>query len=379
MATRLFQPLLLDQLELQNRIIVSPMCQYSAENGCAHDWHIMHIGQFAMANPGLIMLEGTAVEANGRISEGDLCLFNDHQEAAIERLTQFVHNHSGSKLGMQLFHSGRKGSQRRPWDVDPDGNSGTTLSSKDGGWDCYAPSTQQFDKKYPMPIEASKDHLNRIKASFVNAAARAARAGIDTIELHYAHGYLLHSFLSEVSNHRTDEYGGEIENRMRFPLEVFEAVREVWPDHKPIGARVSGTDHGKAENAWKLEDALLFSRALTARGCDYIDVSSGYLSPNQDVPKDDPGFQVYLAKTIKQVVDVPVFSVGTIVSPKQAEQILDNGSADAVCLARAMLLDPRWVWRAAFELQEQPKFPPQYERAFMWGFQDTVERMRKGE
>lgn len=368
MNNGLFDPLKLKSLELQNRIIVSPMCQYSADEGIAGDWHIMHIGQFATANPGLIFLEGTAVMAEGRISPQDLCLYNDEQEDGIRRLVDFVHQHSESKIGMQLFHSGRKGSQHRPWSKNGQWDDGETIPLEKGGWSGCAPSAIRYDASFRTPVEASPADLEKIKSAFVESAKRADRAGIDTIELHYAHGYLLHTFLSSVSNHRTDNYGGSLENRMRFPLEVFQAVRAVWPDAKPLGGRISGTDFGLDVDAWTLEDAIIFAQALEASGCDYLDVSAGFLSPNQELKGYGPGFQVPLAARIKSETRVPTLTVGAIVDPVHADQVIRDGDADAVAIARGMLYDPRWPWHAAHALGETPKGPPQYERTFAMDF-----------
>jgi len=355
MTSKLFEPLDLREISLHNRIVVSPMCQFSAEGGAVSDWHLMHIGQFAIANPGLILLEGTAVENEGRITESDLCLYNDEHEAALKRIVSFVRKNSQSKMGVQLFHSGRKGSQRHPWKAGD--SEEAILPRSEGGWSGVAPSSIRFDDTFPIPDEATYQDLKRIKQSFVDSAIRAKRIGLDTVELH--------SFLSVVSNKRGDEYGGELENRMRFPLEVFEAVRNVWPEDKPLGARISGSDHGLAADSWCIEDAVIFSQALKASGCDYIDVSSGFLSPEQNIENYGPGFQVDLAKRIKDESGLSTFTVGVIVNGNQANDIIHSGKADAVCIGRGMLCDPRWTWRAAYDLGETPQFPPQYARAFL--------------
>ncbi len=377
MSPGLFDPLKLKSIELQNRIVVSPMCQYSAKDGCAGDWHTMHIGQFAVSNPGLIFMEGTAVEARGRISKGDLCLYTDEQEAAVKRIIAFVREHSQTRIGVQLFHSGRKGSQVSPCEKSRAPELGETLLPEDGGWPGCAPSPLRFDENYPCPREATHEDLRRIKNAFVESATRAARAGFDTIEIHYAHGYLLHSFLSSVSNQRSDSYGGSLENRMRFPLDVFEAVRAIWPESRPLGARISGTDHGLEDNAWTLDDAANFAQALKTRGCDYLDVSSGFLSPNQKIEGYGPGFQVNLAARIREETNLPIFTVGVVVAPKQADEIIRTGQADAVALARGMVYDPRWPWHAAHELGATAHYPPQYERTFTHHFPETFAEMNK--
>eukprot|EP00439_Symbiodinium_sp_Y106_P089370 s1_g1906.t1 len=344
------------------------MCQYSAVKGCASEWHTMHIGQFAVANPGLIMLEGTAVEPDGRISPADLCLYNDEQEEALARLVQFVKQISDAKVGIQLFHSGRKGSQQLPRLADE------SLPIAKGGWEVLAPSPIAFSEAYPVPLEVTHQDMERVVGAFAEAAQRAARAGIDVVELHYAHGYYLHTFLSSVSNQRSDAYGGSAEARMKHPLEVFEAVNNVLQNSTAVlGARVSGTDHGLDEDAWTLEDALSFGKELAARGCAFLDVSSGFLSPHQAIADYGPGFQVKLAEEIKQATGVPTFAVGVITGAQQANTLVSSGAVDAVALGRGMLLEPRWPWRAARELGHKPQFPIQYERAFMHGFPDMFD------
>lgn len=363
MTSKLFEPLDLRTISLHNRIVVSPMCQFSANDGAASDWHLMHIGQLAISNPGLILLEGTAVGDDGRITESDLCLYTDEQESALKKIVCFVRKNSQSKIGIQLFHSGRKGSQRHPWKAG--GSEDVILPIPEGGWNGIAPSSIRFDDTFPIPDEATYQDLERIKQSFVDSAIRANRIGLDTVELHFAHGYLLHSFLSAVSNKRSDQYGGELENRMRFPLEVFNAVRSVWPEGKPLGARISGSDHGLETDTWCIEDAVVFSKMLKESGCDYIDVSSGFLSTEQNIENYGPGFQVNLAKRVKEESGLPTFAVGVIVNGNQANEIIGSGKADAVCIGRGMLYDPRWTWRAAHDLGEPPQFPPQYKRAFL--------------
>jgi 2,4-dienoyl-CoA reductase-like NADH-dependent reductase (Old Yellow Enzyme family) len=371
MTSALFRPLKLADLTLQNRIIVSPMCQYSAESGVAGDWHIMHIGQFAVANPGLIMLEGTAVLPDGRISPTDLCLYNEDQENGLKRVVDFVRSHSDTKLGIQLFHSGRKGSQYRPWDHGASYGEGDTISVSQGGWTLTGPSAIRYSMEYPLPQMLDMAGMDRIKQAFVESAKRALRIGLDSVELHYAHGYLLHTFLSPVSNHRDDSYGGSLQNRMRFPLEVFSAVRDVWPHSKPLGARISGSDFGTDAEAWNIEDAVVFAKALQSLGCDYLDVSGGFLSPDQNFADVyGPAYQTKLSKRIKAETELPTITVGAITDAQQANGIIENGQADAVALARGMLYDPRWPWRAAYALKETAHFPPQYERAFAMGYPD---------
>lgn len=377
MKPYLFEPLQIADVTLKNRIIVSPMCQYSAKNGVADDWHLMHIGQFAVANPGLIFLEGTAVLPEGRISTHDLCLYNEEQLSGIKRIVDFVRSHSDSLVGVQLFHSGRKGSQYRPWDNGLDFSEGDSIPLSKGGWNISAPSPIAYSPEYGTPSELSKSDLVRIRNAFVESAKLADRAGLDTIELHYAHGYLLHSFLSPVSNQRDDEYGGSESNRLRFPLEVFDAVRSVWPVGKPLGARISGSDFGTDSDALTIDDAIIFAKSLVAAGCDYLDVSGGFLSPEQDFfSAYGPGFQVDLAKQVKHATGLPTFSVGLISGAQQAEDIIKTGSADAVAIARGMLYDPRWPWHAAYRLGAKPTFPAQYERAFSFGYAEAFEEQK---
>ncbi len=379
MTYGLFDSLALGSVTLQNRIVVSPMCQYSAPEGVADDWHIMHVGQFAVANPGLIFLEGTAVAPDGRISKDDLCLYNDEQEAGLRRLSRFVSRHSNSKLGIQLFHAGRKGSQYKPWDHGATFGDGDTIVEADGGWRLKAASAIPYSDDFPEPDAATEAELDSIKDAFVQSAVRADRAGIEVLELHYAHGYLLHTFLSQVSNQRTDQYGGSAAARMRFPLEVFKAVRDVWPVGKALGARISGSDFGIYSESWNVEDAVGFGMALKKAGCEFLDVSGGFLSPDQNfVEVYGPGFQVDLAQRVKTEIGLPTISVGAITSPRQADRIIARGAADAVAIARGMLYDPRWSWRAAYQLKAAPQFPPQYERAFALGypelFNDSIKR-----
>jgi len=376
MTQSLFDSLALGGVTLQNRIVVSPMCQYSAPNGVAGDWHIMHIGQFAVANPGLIFLEGTAIAPDGRISTGDLCLFNDAQEAGLKRLSRFVGEHSGSKLGIQLFHAGRKGSQYKPWEHGAEFGDGDTISVADGGWQPKGPSPIAYSDSFLKPDALTEMELESIISAFVDSAIRADRAGIDVLELHYAHGYLLHTFLSPISNQRTDKYGGSDEARMRFPLDVFRAVRDVWPDNKSLGARISGSDFGTDPESWNVENAVAFGGALKEAGCEFLDVSGGFLSPDQNFAEVyGPSFQVDLAQKIKSEIGLPTITVGAITSPQQADSIISRGAADAVAIARGMLYDPRWPWHAAHQLNATPTFPPQYERAFGLGYPDLFNEM----
>jgi 2,4-dienoyl-CoA reductase-like NADH-dependent reductase (Old Yellow Enzyme family) len=354
MRSALFSPLSLREMTLANRIVVSPMCQYSAREGSATDWHLMHLGQFCVSGPGLVIVEATAVESRGRISYGDLGLYADDNEAALRRIVAFCRKYDDSKIGIQLAHAGRKGSDHLPWE-DPD----RPLAPAEGAWTTVGPSEVSYGEGWPPPQELDPKGLQAVKEAFVQATRRAARLDFDLVEIHAAHGYLLHEFLSPLSNHRIDAYGGSRENRMRFPLEVIAATREVWPEQKPLGVRISATDY--AEGGWDIDDSLALAAELKNRGCDYIDVSGGGLVPQQRIPLG-PGYQVPHAARIRREVGVTTMAVGMINQPRQAEEIIAGGQADLVALARGMLYDPRWTWHAAEELGVKLEYPPQYRR-----------------
>ena len=368
-SPRLFTPLRLRGLELANRIVISPMCQYSALEGCANDWHKVHLGQLALGGAGLLIIEATAVEPIGRITAGCLGLYDDATEQAMAALLATLRSLSNlhspeperaairqapMPIGLQVAHAGRKASSARPWE------GGQLVTPVDGGWTTVGPSAVPHLESEAAPRELSLEDLAALKARFVDTTHRAARLGIDAIEVHAAHGYLLHQFLSPISNRRTDRYGGSAENRMRFPLEVFEAMRAAWPADRPMGLRVSATDW--VEGGWDPEQSVALARALKAMGCDWIDASSGGVSPKQQIPVG-PGYQVHLAERIRQAVDIPVMAVGMITEPEQAEAILAEGKADLVALARGMLYDPRWAWHAAARLGASVQAPPQYWRS----------------
>jgi 2,4-dienoyl-CoA reductase-like NADH-dependent reductase (Old Yellow Enzyme family) len=353
-TSALFQPIKLRELDLPNRIMISPMCQYSATDGNANDWHLIHLGQLALGGAGLLCLEATAVEAIGRITPACLGLYSEENEAALRRLIAGLRRHSAMPLAIQLAHAGRKGSSYSPWD------GGKLIEPKAGGWEPIAPSSVPFSPSEPPPREMHAADLERVRDGFVHATRRAAALGFDAIELHAAHGYLLHQFLSPLSNRRNDRYGGPLENRMRFPLEVFSAMRKVWPEAKPLGVRISASDW--IEGGWDLPQSLEFARQLKAGGCDWIDASSGGLSPEQKITLA-PGYQVPFAEAIRKEVGIPTIAVGLITEPRQAEDIVAAGRADMVALARGMLFDPHWAWRAAAELGGQVRAPSQYWRA----------------
>jgi 2,4-dienoyl-CoA reductase-like NADH-dependent reductase (Old Yellow Enzyme family) len=350
----LFSPLQLRGLQIANRIIVSPMCQYSAVRGEASDWHMIHLGSLALSGAGMLCLEATAVEPEGRITPGDLGLWDDVTEAALVPVLKAIRTHSKIPVTVQLAHAGRKASSQAPWE------GGKQITVADGGWLALAPSAVPHAPTEDAPLALDAAGLNRVRDAFAASAKRAARLGIDAIEIHAAHGYLLHEFLSPLSNQRTDEYGGSLENRMRFPLEVFDAIRAAFPSDSPVGVRVSASDW--VEGGWDIDQTVAFAQALKSRGCDWIDASSGGVSPDQKIPLK-PGYQVPFAERLKREVGLPVMAVGLITKASQAEEILESGQADMVALARAMLYDPRWPWHAAAEMGASVSAPPQYWRS----------------
>ena len=352
--SKLFSPFILRNLTLENRIMVSPMCQYSATDGNASDWHLIHLGQLALGGAGLLCIEATAVESIGRITPACLGLYSDDNETALRRLLAALRRHADTPLAIQLAHAGRKASSHTPWD------GGKLIAHDAGGWEPIAPSALPFASSEPPPREMNVADLERVREAFVRAAQRADRLGIDALELHAAHGYLLHTFLSPLSNRRSDGYGGSLENRMRFPLEVFSAVRKVWPEAKPLGVRISASDW--IEDGWDLAQSIELAQRLKAAGCDWIDASSGGLAPAQRIAPG-PGFQVPFAEAIRKEVRIPTIAVGLITEPRQAEDIIAGGHADMVALARGMLFEPHWAWRAAAELGGEVRAPKQYWRA----------------
>ena len=350
----LFSPIRLRELALPNRIMVAPMCQYSAEKGEANDWHFTHINSLALSGAAMFCVEATAVEAIGRITPGCLGLWNDVTETALRPILASVRKHSKIAVAIQLAHAGRKGSSHRPWD------GGQQMPLADGGWQTEGPSEVAHKEGELKPRALDAMALKRVHDAFVEATRRAHRLGFDAIELHCAHGYLLHQFLSPISNRRNDRYGGSLQNRMRFPLEVFDAVRAVFPPKKPVGIKVSATDW--VDGGWDIEQTIEFARELKKRGVDWIDVSSGGVSPLQKIPLA-PGYQVPLAQAIKEATGVATMAVGLITEAGQAEEIVASGKADMVALARGMLYDPRWAWHAAAELGGEVSAPPQYWRS----------------
>jgi 2,4-dienoyl-CoA reductase-like NADH-dependent reductase (Old Yellow Enzyme family) len=352
--SKLFSPISIGQLTLKNRISIAPMCQYSADQGKATPWHLIHLGHLALSGAGIMFTEATAVEAIGRITPADLGLWSDATEQALAEVLQAIRKHSSIPIAMQLSHAGRKASTRAPWE------GGQSIPSNAGGWTTVAPSPIPFAPHDEVPSALDRAGMQRIRDAFVATAGRADRIGIDGIELHAAHGYLLHQFLSPLANQRDDEYGGSLENRVRFPLQVFDAVRAAFPAHKPVGVRVSATDW--VAGGWDIEQTVLFAHELKKRGCDFLDVSSGGLSPLQQIPVG-PNYQVPFATRLKDEVGMPTIAVGLITEAEQAEQIIASGQADMTALARGILYDPRWPWHAAAKLGAQVEAPPQYWRS----------------
>jgi 2,4-dienoyl-CoA reductase-like NADH-dependent reductase (Old Yellow Enzyme family) len=354
MTSALFSSLAVANVKLDNRIVVSPMCQYSADDGCANDWHLTHLGMLANSGAGLLVVEATHVERRGRITHGCLGLYSDANEAALKRVVDHCRRIGVAKLGIQLAHSGRKGSAQRPWE------GGHSLKADADPWETIAPSAIPFGPDWPTPRAMTEDDMARVSAAFVGAAKRAVRLGFDAVELHFAHGYLLHSFLSPISNKRGDGYGGTFENRMRFPLAIVRAARAVVPNGVPLGARITGSDW--MGGGLTPEDAVVLARALKSAGLDYVCVSSGGISSEARNPST-PGYNTPLAEKVRHEAGITTRVVGLIVAPKQAEAIIGEGQADMVALARAFLDDPHWAWQAARVLGAEVNRPLQYQRA----------------
>jgi 2,4-dienoyl-CoA reductase-like NADH-dependent reductase (Old Yellow Enzyme family) len=356
MSSALFTPTALRGLTLPNRIVVSPMCQYSAVDGSATDWHLMHLGKFAVSGAGLVIIEATHAEARGRITHGCLGLYSDDNERALKRVVDFCHQAGSAKIGMQISHAGRKGSARLPWV-----GRGESLPADEKPWETIAPSAVPHGPGWPAPRALDEEGLAVAKEAHVDSTRRAARIGIDLIECHIAHGYFLHEFLSPLSNKRTDKYGGSLENRMRYPLEVFAAMREAWPSDRPMGVRHSVTDW--AEGGWTPPEAEVFAAELKKLGCDYMTATTGGLSVHQKIPIGE-GHQVEFARRLRDKTGMPIIAVGMIFDPHHAERILQDGDADFIALARGVLSDPHWPWRAAAALDADVDYPAQYVRGY---------------
>jgi 2,4-dienoyl-CoA reductase-like NADH-dependent reductase (Old Yellow Enzyme family) len=352
--THLFSPFKVGELSLDNRIVIAPMCQYSAVDGCMTDWHMQHLGSLALSGAALLTIEATAVTPEGRITYGDVGLYSDANEIAMARVLDAIRQWSPIPIAVQLAHAGRKASTDLPW------KGGAQVAPESPhGWRTVAPSPLPFAPADAAPTALRREDLARIRDGFAAAARRAARLGLDAVQLHNAHGYLLHQFVSPLSNQRDDEYGGELANRMRFPLEVFDAVRAAFPADRPVAVRVSGTDW--IDGGWTIEETCVFAQELEKRGCSAIHVSSGGLAP-ANIPLA-PGYQVPLARRVKAAVKMPVIAVGMITEFDQAEAILAAGDADFIALARAVLYDPRWPWHAAAHFGAQVRAPSQYLRS----------------
>ena len=353
--SKLFSPINLGPLALPNRIAIAPMCQYSAQDGFPTDWHMIHLGHLALSGAALLILEATAVTPEGRISPDDLGLWTDEHAAALEPIVNAMRRHAPIKIAIQLAHAGRKASSDVPWqggaNIPPD---------QPRGWQTVAPSSVPHAEGETVPLALDAAGLARVKEGFVAAARRADALGLDAIELHGAHGYLLHQFMSPLANRREDEYGGSLENRIRFPLEVFDAVRAAVSPEMVVGMRISASDW--VEGGWDVEQSVVLARELEQHGCQFIHVSSGGVSPLQKIPLA-PGYQIDFAARIKAETSMPVIGVGLITEAKHAEEIVAAGQADMVALARAMLYDPRWPWHAAAELGATVTAPPQYWRS----------------
>jgi 2,4-dienoyl-CoA reductase-like NADH-dependent reductase (Old Yellow Enzyme family) len=353
--SQLFTPLNLGTLTLPNRIIIAPMCQYSAALGSASDWHMIHLGHLSLSGAGLLTIEATAVSPEARITPGDLGLYSDANEAALARVLAAVRAYSPIKVAIQLAHAGRKASCRLPWE-----GGAQIAPNQPGGWKTEAPSPVPHNEGDDAPTALDRAGMDRVRENFVKAARRAARLGVDALEIHAAHGYLLHEFLSPVANRREDEYGGSLQNRMRFPLEVFDAVRQAFPAERPVWVRLSASDW--VPEGWRLEEVVTFAQDLRERGCAAIHVSSGGVAATQKIPVV-PGYQVPFAERIKREVGLPTIAVGLITTAEEAEDILVKGQADAVAFARAMLYDPRWPWHAAAQMGATVTAPKQYLRS----------------
>ena len=363
-SPKLFEPLALGSLTLANRIVIAPMCQYSAVDGAMTDWHLIHLGQLALSGAGLLTIEATAVLPEGRISYADVGLWDDATEAAMAKVLEGVRRWSKMPIAIQLAHAGRKASTDLPWH-----GGGQIAPGHAHGWQTVAPSALPFRDGDNAPSAMTHQDMQDVREAFAAAARRSARLGIDAIQIHVAHGYLLHQFLSPLSNQRDDQYGGSLENRLRFPLEVFDAVRAAFPAERPVSVRVSGTDW--VPGGWDIDDTVAFARALEKRGCSVIHVSSGGLHPSQQIPVG-PGYQVPLARAVKQAVGIPVVAVGLITDFDHAEAIVATGDADLVAIARGALYDPRWPWHAAAHLGATVIAPPQYLRSQPRQFKDLL-------
>jgi 2,4-dienoyl-CoA reductase-like NADH-dependent reductase (Old Yellow Enzyme family) len=349
MASALFSSITLRGLTLPNRVVVSPMCQYNSTDGSANDWHLMHLGSFSLGAAALVMTEMTNVNPVGRITYKCAGLYSDDNEKALKRVIDFCKQYGIAKLGIQIGHAGRKGS------TQPPAVGGKPLKPEEGAWETLAPSAIPFGEGWHVPKAMTKEDLKNTLADFVASVRRAERVGYELVEMHGGHGYLIHQFLSPLSNQRTDEYGGSPQKRMRYPLEVFQAMREAWPKDKPMGIRVSAVDW--VVSGTTIEDTVAFARELKALGCDYMDVSSGQLDARQQIPFA-PGYNAPFAERVRKETGLPTMSVGLIAGYKQAEEIIASGKADFIVIGRGAMWDPRWAWHAAEELGAEAPYAP---------------------
>ena len=352
--SKLFSPLQIGNFTLPNRITVAPMCQYSAVDGSMTDWHMMHLGNMAISGASMLVIEATGVVPEGRITPQCTGLYSDANEQAMVRVVKFVRSISPIVLGIQLGHAGRKASSHRPW------NGRGPLKSNEGAWQTDAPSAVPLATDWPMPHALAREEMDRIKAACVAAVKRAVRISLDFVELHSTHGYLFSEFLSPLANKRTDDYGGSLQNRMRWPLEVFHAMRDAWPADKFIGAKISGSDF--AEGGWTADDAVVYAGELKKVGAAYVTVSGGGVVLDAKVPIG-PGYQVPFAERVKRETGITTGAVGLITDAQQAEDIIASGNADFISLARALLFNPRWPQHAAVTLGAEALYPPQYDRS----------------
>jgi len=351
--SKLLSSITIKDIILRNRIVVSPMCQYSAKDGFANDWHLVHLGSRAVGGAGLIIQEATAVSPEGRITPADLGIWKDEQIEKLQQITSFIHQR-GAIAGIQLAHAGRKASCARPWD------GGKQLKESEGSWQTMAPSAVPFHQEDPLPHALTVGEIQKVIADFKSATQRALHAGYKLIEIHAAHGYLIHQFFSPLSNQRTDNYGGSFENRIRILIEIIQEVKTVWPEHFPLFARISATDW--VEGGWDINESVKLSSILKAEGVDLIDCSSGGLVPHAKIPFV-PGYQVGFAERIKKETGILTGAVGLITEVKQAEEILENGQADLILIARASLRDPYFALHAGKVMEDEVDWPLQYQRA----------------
>jgi 2,4-dienoyl-CoA reductase-like NADH-dependent reductase (Old Yellow Enzyme family) len=350
----LFSPIKIKNIELKNRLVVSPMCEYSSEDGFANDWHLVHLGSRAVGGAALVITEANAVSPEGRISYGDLGIYKDEHITKLKQITDFIHK-NGAFAGTQLAHAGRKASHEIPW------LGGVQIPADHlNGWESLAPSDLAFTPNEKAPLQLDKAGIEKVKADFKAAAKRALAAGFDVIELHGAHGYLINEFLSPLSNHRTDEYGGSFENRVRFLLEVIESVKETWPEENPLFVRISASEW--TEGGWTADDSVALAKILISKGVDLVDCSSGGNVAGAKIPLK-PGYQVEFAEKLKKESGILTGAVGLITEPEQADEIIQQGRADLVIMARELLRDPYFPLRAAHQLGHDVKWPVQYERA----------------